>query len=361
MEIFNLDSLFEIFIGTFYATVLSVMGFVVLVSLVMYMINFFTGRAKRKTALIDKHVVVTGGSSGIGKSIAIQAAARGANVTIIARNQSRLNAAKQEVLNACIQNSKDQTISQTINAVSLDVMGDYETVEKVFKNIEEDSGPVFMLVNCAGSSICARFEDTALDDFKYMMDLNFKGTVQPTKSVVAGMKARSSGHIIITASQAALLGIYGYTAYSSSKFALRGFAESLYMELKPFNVGVTLSLPPDTDTPGFAVEEQTKLPETRLICQSSGLISSDVVAAQMLDDAIMGSFFSTVGFEGNIMKILCCGMSPFTSVIELILQVTLMGILRLIGVGYLLSFETIIRKCMKSRNQAKKNWLEQEE
>ncbi|XP_075233380.1 3-ketodihydrosphingosine reductase isoform X2 [Lycorma delicatula] len=297
MEIFNLDSLFEIFIGTFYATVLSVMGFVVLVSLVMYMINFFTGRAKRKTALIDKHVVVTGGSSGIGKSIAIQAAARGANVTIIARNQSRLNAAKQEVLNACIQNSKDQTISQTINAVSLDVMGDYETVEKVFKNIEEDSGPVFMLVNCAGSSICARFEDTALDDFK----------------------------------------------------------------LKPFNVGVTLSLPPDTDTPGFAVEEQTKLPETRLICQSSGLISSDVVAAQMLDDAIMGSFFSTVGFEGNIMKILCCGMSPFTSVIELILQVTLMGILRLIGVGYLLSFETIIRKCMKSRNQAKKNWLEQEE
>lgn len=61
---------------------------------------------------------ITGGSSGIGRSIAIEAAARGANVTIIARNQSKLNAVKQEVLNACIKNSKDQTVSQSVNAVS---------------------------------------------------------------------------------------------------------------------------------------------------------------------------------------------------------------------------------------------------
>lgn len=52
-------------------------------------------------------------------------------------------------------------------------------------------------------------------------------------------------------------------------------------------MSVTLSVPPDTDTPGFAEEEKTKLTETRLICQSAGLISPDVVASQTLDDAIV--------------------------------------------------------------------------
>lgn len=64
-----------------------------------------------------------------------------------------------------------------------------------------------------------------------MMDLNYFGTVFPIKAVVQGMKERRSGHIVITASQAAMIGVYGFSAYSASKFALRGFAESLDMEV----------------------------------------------------------------------------------------------------------------------------------
>lgn len=64
-----------------------------------------------------------------------------------------------------------------------------------------------------------------------MMDLNYFGTVFPIKAVVQGMKERRSGHIVITASQAAMIGVYGLSAYSASKFALRGFAESLDMEV----------------------------------------------------------------------------------------------------------------------------------
>lgn len=66
------------------------------------------------------------------------------------------------------------------------------------------------------------------------MDLNYYGTVYPIKAVIAGMKERRSGHIVITASQAAMIGIYGFTAYSASKFALRGFAEALDMEVNKF-------------------------------------------------------------------------------------------------------------------------------
>lgn len=82
-------------------------------------------------------------------------------------------------------------------------------------------------------------------------------------------------------------GIFGYSAYCSTKFALRGLAESIAMELRPYNISVTLSLPPDTDTPGFAIEELSKPLETRLISQTSRLVSPDVVADKLFRDALV--------------------------------------------------------------------------
>jgi NAD(P)-dependent dehydrogenase (short-subunit alcohol dehydrogenase family) len=66
---------------------------------------------------------------------------------------------------------------------------------------------------------------------QYLLNLNFMGTLYPIKAVISRMKGRGEGRIVIVASQAALLGIYGYTVYSSTKFALRGLAESLHMEV----------------------------------------------------------------------------------------------------------------------------------
>lgn len=68
-----------------------------------------------------------------------------------------------------------------------------------------------------------------------MININLIGSIHCTKAVVPGMKARGSGHIVLTSSLAGLLGIFGYTAYSASKFAVRGLAESLYMEVKFFH------------------------------------------------------------------------------------------------------------------------------
>ncbi len=79
-----------------------------------------------------------------------------------------------------------------------------------------------------------------------MMRVNYFGTLFCTKAVVSSMKKRNFGRIAIISSQAGQIGIFGYTGYSASKFALKGFAESLQMELKPYNIYVTLSFPPDT-------------------------------------------------------------------------------------------------------------------
>lgn len=64
-----------------------------------------------------------------------------------------------------------------------------------------------------------------------MMDLNFLGGVNVTKAAIKGMKDNNGGRIVFISSQAGQVGVFGYTAYSASKFALRGFAESLQMEV----------------------------------------------------------------------------------------------------------------------------------
>uniref|UniRef100_A0A1B6FIX8 3-dehydrosphinganine reductase n=1 Tax=Cuerna arida TaxID=1464854 RepID=A0A1B6FIX8_9HEMI len=335
-----------IFVLSFYGPILTAI-LILFVFLLFYIMKFRS--SLKNDSFTGQHVVVTGGSSGIGKSVAIQAAARGANVTIIARDPNKLKSAKEEISQSC------SSSLQRIVTISLDVTSDAEMVAKSLAEVEEASGPIYMLINCAGQAICGKIEDTSVNDFKYMMDLNYYGTVFPTRAVLPGMKARGRGHIVITSSQAGMLGIYGLAAYSASKYALRGFAESLDMEVRPYGLQVTVCLPPDTDTPGFEIEERNKPMETRLISQTAGLISPDVVASQLLSDAVAGKFFSTVGFEGFMLTTVCAGMSPITSLIDLLSQVTLMGLIRLVSVYYLLSFQSIVKKCMKEKDLAKKS------
>jgi 3-dehydrosphinganine reductase len=74
------------------------------------------------------------------------------------------------------------------------------------------------------------------------------------------MKSRRNGHITFVSSAAGQCAIWGYTAYSPSKFAIRGFAEALHMELLPYNIGVSILFPPNTETEGFEEELKT-MPE----------------------------------------------------------------------------------------------------
>lgn len=74
------------------------------------------------------------------------------------------------------------------------------------------------------------------------------------------MKERKQGHIAFVSSAAGQCAIWGYSAYSPSKFALRGFAEALHMELLPYKIGVSILFPPNTNTEGFQ-EELKEMPE----------------------------------------------------------------------------------------------------
>ncbi|XP_018908328.2 3-ketodihydrosphingosine reductase [Bemisia tabaci] len=299
-------------------------------------------------SISNKHVLVTGANSGIGQQVAIEAAKAGSKVTLIARNIERLQASIQLIEDCKAWTEKPQT-----QFYSLDLSKDFESIRKVFRLAEHKFGPIYMLVNCAGMAVCGSIKDTPIEDFHLMHNLNLMGTVHAVKAVLEGMTEREEGIIVVTSSLAALFGIYGYPAYTCSKFGLRGFAETLRMEVKPYNISVTLALPPDTDTPGFANEEKTKPEETKQISGSAGLIAPSVVAKQIMKDALAGNFYSTVGITGAMLKNVTAGMAPYSSICEVITQVLTMPVLRIVSAFLLDSFDKICKRCKEDRDEQK--------
>lgn len=243
--------------------------------------------------------------------------------------------------------------NQKIEYRSLDLSKGHEVIEKTFAEIEETSGDIYMLVNCAGMAICGTIDDTKPEDARFLMDLNYFGTFFPTRYVLTKMKARKDGIIVLTSSQAGLLGMYGFCAYTATKFALRGLAEVLSMETKHLGITVTLAMPADTDTPGFANELKTKPQITKEISGSGGLFKAEHVAERIMKDALKGNFFSILGIESWILTVLCCGMSPWKNPLLVLLQFYTMGPLRLIGIAAQWHFGRIVKKHHNAKEKSK--------
>ncbi len=227
-------------------------------------------------------------------------------------------------------------------------------IESVIKKAEESFGPVDVLINNAGGSVQGVFEELQVSSFEDQMKLNYMSAVYATRAVVPGMKSskKSKGRIVFISSQAGQLGLFGYTAYSGAKFALRGLAEALQMELLPYDIRVTVAFPPNTDTEGFKVETESMPEETKLISGTAGLWTPDHVAKIILSDVCQGSHSSTFGMDGWILGTLTAGMSPETDGSNAVQQVFLMGLFRFVSLVYQRYFERIVRRCAKKRDPA---------
>ncbi len=122
-----------------------------------------------------------------------------------------------------------------------------------------------MLITSAGASHPGYFE--LLDDavFRAQMDVDYFGTLHAIRAVVPSMIERGGGHLVTVSSTAGIIGVFGYTAYTPAKFAVRGLTETLRAELAPHGIVVACVYPPDTRTPGFDAENELKPPETERI------------------------------------------------------------------------------------------------
>lgn len=227
-----------------------------------------------------KTVLVTGGSSGIGLAFAHLVAEQGAGVVIAARRQDVLDEARAALLR--------RTPRAKVEAMVLDVSAEAEVAESLGKLTERQ--PIDVLVNNAGVVLPGRFLELPSAEFRRMMDINYFGAVHTCRAVLPSMVARRRGHVLNVASLAGVIGIYGYTPYAASKFALAGFSQALRAEMWPHGVGVSVCLPPDTDTPQLAFENQYKPAETKAIAGNVKTLSADQVARAMAHGIEKGQF-----------------------------------------------------------------------
>jgi 3-dehydrosphinganine reductase len=243
----------------------------------------------------SQHIIITGGSSGIGKATAKLLVSRGANLSLIARNLDRLNLAKAEIEAARVNNH------QRVLTLVADVSKKQEIQQAIDSAIGQLGTP-HSLITCAGIAYPNYFQKIPLEVFEQTMAINYFGTLYSIKAVLPFMERAQKGHIVIISSGAGLMGIYGYSAYCPSKFALRGLAESLRGELKPLGVGVSIVYPPDTDTPQLEEENKTKPPETKLITGTAQMWSAEAVAKEIVRGVEKGQFAITPGFEITLLN-----------------------------------------------------------
>ena len=222
------------------------------------------------TRLADAHVLVTGGSSGIGLETARRCLERGARVSIVARDAARLARALDELERGVGDRTR-------VAAEPADVT-DPERLDVAVTLLTAQLGPVDVLVTSAGAARPGHFERLPAAVFEEQMALDYFGTLHAVRSVVPTMIDRHRGHLLLVSSTAGLVGVYGYSAYSPAKFAVRGLAETLRAELKPFGVLVGCAYPPDTDTPGLARENLEKPEATARISASVKVRAPTTVA-----------------------------------------------------------------------------------
>ena len=216
----------------------------------------------------NKVVMITGASSGIGKALADAALSRGAFVAVCARNEAKLKEMfgnNERVLTYKVDVSKEDECNAFVAA----------TIAKW--------GGIDVLINNAGNSMRALFQDLDVAVLKELMDVNFWGTVYTTKAAVDSIVVKK-GTIVGISSIAGYRGLPGRTGYSASKFAMQGFLETLRTELLYKGVNVMWACPGFTNSnirnTALAADGKAQK-ETPL--DESKLMSSEECAAIILD------------------------------------------------------------------------------
>jgi 3-dehydrosphinganine reductase len=179
----------------------------------------------------------------------------------------------------------------------------FDEIQTAITKAIEELGPPTLVITSAGIAHPGYFQELPLTVFEETMNINYFGTLYAIKAALPSMIDQQQGHIVMISSVAGLIGVYGYSAYSPSKFAVRGLAESLRGELKPFDIGVSIVYPPDTDTPQLAAENLTKPYETKLITSSTKIWKPEEVAQVIINGIKRKDFAITPGGEAKILQI----------------------------------------------------------
>ncbi len=245
--------------------------------------------------MTNLHAIITGGSSGIGRELGRRLAAAGYSLSLVARRKELLDEAAADI------SSQFKNPSQRVFTFSADV-SEADQAEAAVQACIAKLGVPDLVVTSAGVAVPGYFGDIPLEAHERSMAVNYFGSLYVARAALPAMRARRSGRIVFISSGAGLMGLFGYTTYSPSKFALRGLAEALRAELDDENIGISIVYPPDTETPMLEEENKIKPEETKLITGVVKTWSAEAVADCIMRGISRGAFAITPGMAITMMN-----------------------------------------------------------
>jgi len=253
---------------------------------------------------------VTGGSAGLGLALAILLTQKGADVSIVARNEERLKKALEEM------ETVRQTPNQILKSYSFS-LNDYNTSKAALDAACQPHGgrnPDALFL-CAGKSTPGFFVEEDEDSLRQGMD---NGYWVQAWSALAGSKGmvadRTAGKIVFVSSVLGYMSLIGYSSYSPAKHALRGLAETLRSELLLYSIGVHIFFPGTIYSPGYIEENKTKPKITLKIEETDEGLQPEQAAEALLRGVQNGNFHISGDLLGNLFRSSTRGATPHNNV-----------------------------------------------
>ncbi|CAG8533096.1 3174_t:CDS:2 [Paraglomus occultum] len=259
----------------------------------------------------DKHVLITGGSQGLGKALAILLAKKGAHVSIVARNKQILDNAIDEI------QAEKLYPHQTITSVAADVT-DHSQVVRAFDEVtaKHDGKTPDYVICCAGATHPRLFLEQPIKEFEDTMRLNYFGSLFVAHEGVKRMVHQGvKGKVVFVSSTVGFVGFVGYSEYAPTKYALRGLSECLRNELLLYDIGVHCFFPGNIRTPGYETENKTKPQVTKRLEGEDDASPPEVIAAALYKGLRKGQFFITSDLLTDILRAGSHGMAPTNNAI----------------------------------------------
>jgi short-subunit dehydrogenase len=225
---------------------------------------------------LDRVVLITGASSGVGEAAARQFAAEGARVLLVARTTSALDTIAKEIGERAI-------------AIPTDV-SDGEQVRALVDRVLHDVGDLHVLVNNAGFNHRAELIDADPNALSHIVDVNLKAPILLTRAFLPHLVKHAKANVVNVASIAGQIPLPGEATYSATKFGLRGFSMSIAEELRGTSVRVSLVSPGPIDT-GFLTDDIDAVPD---LVFSQPMSTAYEVAQAVLDCAHDGRLERTL-------------------------------------------------------------------
>jgi NAD(P)-dependent dehydrogenase (short-subunit alcohol dehydrogenase family) len=232
-----------------------------------------TGKGIRH--LSDKVAVVTGAASGIGRALSLGLLEKGCHLALIDMDRGGL----AQFVHELAEYRGDRTVTTHVANV-----GDRARMREVAREVVEAHGAVHLLINSAGIAHEAAFPQTSLEDWDRIIDANLWGVIHSCHFFMPHLAKVDRGHIVNLSSLLGIVAMPGQTGYCTTKFAVRGFSESLAEELRTTSVGLTLVYPGAVAT---NIMKRAKGDDTELLLRLSQWYDRNAMRPRRVADRII--------------------------------------------------------------------------